>query len=77
MMLLCDFNQKNPAKWSAIVSQVKSSDKGGAPGQWSAVKASIATRKYKASGGRYTTKKKKPALKSWFNQNSLKAKRDT
>lgn len=40
-------------KWKRIVASVKSSSKGGAPGQWSARKAQLATQKYKQSGGGY------------------------
>jgi hypothetical protein len=40
-------------KWKRIVASVKSSSKGGAPGQWSARKAQLATQQYKKSGGGY------------------------
>lgn len=67
-----DFGKpKDSPRWREIVSQVKASDKGGATGKWSAVKASIATRKYKAEGGGYTTKKpKQKGIRNWFSQNS-------
>jgi len=63
--------EKNSPRWRAIVAQTKASDKGGVAGQWSAVKASIATRKYKAEGGSYTSKKpKQKGIRNWFSQNS-------
>ncbi len=63
--------EKDSPRWRSIVAQVKASDKGGAAGQWSAVKASIATRKYKAQGGSYTTNKpKQKGIRKWFSQNS-------
>lgn len=44
----------NETKWKRIVASVKSGSKGGKPGQWSARKAQIATRRYKESGGGYS-----------------------
>jgi len=44
----------NEAKWKRIVASVKAGSKGGKPGQWSARKAQIATRRYKESGGGYS-----------------------
>ena len=41
------------AKWKRIVANVKASDKGGKPGQWSARKAQLASQRYKTSGGGY------------------------
>lgn len=41
------------AKWKRIVASVKAGGKGGAPGQWSARKAQLATQRYQASGGGY------------------------
>lgn len=48
----------NPEKWERIKSAVQASGKGGAPGQWSARKAQLATQKYKAAGGGYKGPKK-------------------
>jgi hypothetical protein len=45
--------KSNPKLWSRIVSEVKSSSKGGNPGQWSARKAQLAVAKYKKAGGGY------------------------
>jgi len=42
-----------PSLWKSIVSSVKAGSKGGAPGQWSARKAQLATQKYKSAGGGY------------------------
>ena len=44
----------NETKWKRIVASVKAGSKGGKPGQWSARKAQIATRRYKESGGGYS-----------------------
>ena len=43
----------DPALWERIKKQVMDDDKGGKPGQWSAIKAMIASKKYKEQGGRY------------------------
>ena len=42
-----------PALWKRIVSSVKSSNKGGSKGQWSARKAQMVAKAYKAAGGGY------------------------
>ena len=42
-----------PKLWKRIVSSVKSGSKGGRPGQWSARKAQMLAREYKAKGGGY------------------------
>lgn len=46
-------SRSNPSLWSRIVREVKSSTKGGNPGQWSARKAQLATLRYKRAGGGY------------------------
>jgi hypothetical protein len=57
------------SKWSRIVSEAKSSGKGGSPGQWSARKAQLATQKYKASGGGYKGPKKADnSLATWTKE---------
>jgi len=48
-------NYTDPAKRKKIVSQVKAGGKGGAPGQWSARKAQMVAKAYKAAGGGYTS----------------------
>jgi hypothetical protein len=59
----------NPEKWERIKSQVKASNKGGAPGQWSARKAQLATQKYKAAGGGYKGPKKADnSLSKWTKE---------
>ena len=47
----------NETKWKRIVASVKAGRKGGKPGQWSARKAQLATKRYKASGGGYSGSK--------------------
>ena len=59
----------NPTLWSKVVSDVKSSSKGGDSGEWSARKAQLAVQKYKASGGGYEGPKKADnSLAKWTNQ---------
>lgn len=61
--------KKNPGLWKRIVSEVKSGSKGGNPGQWSARKSQIATRKYKAAGGGYIgAKSSSNSLSKWTKQ---------
>lgn len=42
-----------PALWKRIVASVKRGTKGGRAGQWSARKAQMLARQYKAKGGGY------------------------
>jgi hypothetical protein len=42
-----------PALRKRIFERVKASSKGGRPGQWSARKAQMVAREYKAAGGGY------------------------
>lgn len=59
----------NPSLWNKIVSDVKSSSKGGDAGEWSARKAQLAVQKYKASGGGYEGPKKADnSLAKWTDQ---------
>ena len=59
----------NPTLWSKVVSDVKSSSKGGDSGEWSARKAQLAVQKYKASGGGYEGPKKADnSLAKWTEQ---------
>jgi hypothetical protein len=59
----------NPSLWNKIVSDVKSSSKGGDSGEWSARKAQLAVQKYKASGGGYEGPKKADnSLAKWTDQ---------
>lgn len=46
-------SRTDEAKWKRLVSAIKAEGKGGKPGQWSARKAQLATKKYKESGGGY------------------------
>ncbi len=59
----------NPSLWNKIVSDVKSSSKGGDSGEWSARKSQLAVQKYKASGGGYEGPKKADnSLAKWTDQ---------
>ena len=46
-------NYTNPAMRKRLVSSIKSGGKGGKPGQWSARKAQMVAKQYKAKGGGY------------------------
>ena len=41
-----------------LFNSIKAGGKGGAPGQWSARKAQMLAKRYKAAGGGYKSKKK-------------------
>ena len=43
----------NPAKREALKKKIMASSKGGKPGQWSARKAQMLAKQYKAAGGGY------------------------
>ena len=44
----------NPTMSKSVVNKRKAVDAGGNPGQWSARKAQMLAKQYKAKGGRYT-----------------------
>ena len=46
-------NYTKPTMRKKLFSQIKSGGKGGAPGQWSARKAQMLAKRYKAAGGGY------------------------
>ena len=46
-------NYTKPGLIKKLFNQIKASGKGGKPGQWSARKAQMLAKKYKASGGGY------------------------
>ena len=46
-------NYTKPTMRKRLFQQIKSGSKGGKPGQWSARKAQLLARKYKAAGGGY------------------------
>lgn len=46
-------NYTQPKKRKAIFNRIKAGSKGGKPGQWSARKAQMLAKQYKASGGGY------------------------
>lgn len=46
-----------PGMRKALFSKIKAGTKGGDPGEWSARKAQLLAKEYKAKGGGYKTKK--------------------
>jgi hypothetical protein len=50
-------NYTKPSLRKRLFNQIKAGSKGGKPGQWSARKAQMLAKKYKAAGGGYKTKK--------------------
>ena len=59
----------NEKMWKRIVASVKSGSAGGRPGQWSARKAQIATKRYKKRGGGYKgAKSSSNRLSKWSKQ---------
>ena len=46
-------NYTKPGMRKRLFERIKASGKGGAPGQWSARKAQMLAKEYKASGGGY------------------------
>ena len=46
-------NYTKPAMRKALFESIKAGGKGGAPGQWSARKAGMLAKEYKARGGKY------------------------
>jgi len=48
-------NYDDPEKRKKIFNRIKAGGKGGAPGQWSARKAQMVAKEYKAKGGGYTS----------------------
>jgi len=55
--------------WERIKKSVTEDDVGGKPGQWSAIKAMIASKKYKEAGGGYAGKKNySKGLLKWIGE---------
>ena len=48
-------NYTKPTKRKRLFEAIKRGGKGGKPGQWSARKAQMLAKKYKADGGGYTS----------------------
>tara|TARA_R110002012_G_scaffold217350_1_gene388563 strand:+ start:444 stop:629 length:186 start_codon:yes stop_codon:yes gene_type:complete len=48
-------NYTKPTKRKRLFEAIKRGGKGGKPGQWSARKAQMLAKKYKAAGGGYTS----------------------
>jgi hypothetical protein len=46
-------NYTKPEMRKTLFNKIKASDKGGDPGEWSARKAQMLAREYKAAGGGY------------------------
>lgn len=66
---MSEVRRTNPERWKAIVARFKASSKGGAPGQWSARKAQLATQAYQSSGGGYVGPKSSDnSLSKWTKQ---------
>ena len=59
-----------PALRERLKNQIKASNKGGKPGQWSARKAQLLTRAYEKAGGGYTGSKTKAqkSLSKWTKE---------
>lgn len=55
--------------WERIKKKVMADDKGGRAGQWSAIKAMIASKEYKKAGGTYIGKKdRSKGLLKWIGE---------
>jgi hypothetical protein len=50
-------NYTKPGMRKRLFNSIKAGSKGGAPGQWSARKAQMLAKRYKANGGGYKSKK--------------------
>lgn len=50
-------NYTKPGMRKSLFEKIKAGSKGGRPGQWSARKAQMLAKEYKAAGGGYKTKK--------------------
>lgn len=50
-------NYTKPTMRKSLFNSIKAGSAGGDPGEWSARKAQLLAKKYKAAGGGYTTKK--------------------
>jgi len=51
-------NYTKPTMRKRLFNSIKAGSKGGRPGQWSARKAQMLAKRYKAAGGGYKSKKK-------------------
>lgn len=50
-------NYTKPGMRKSLFNKIKAGSKGGDPGEWSARKAQLLAKEYKAKGGGYKTKK--------------------
>jgi hypothetical protein len=48
-------NYTKPTMRKRLFEKIKAGGKGGRPGQWSAIKASMLAKEYKAKGGGFTS----------------------
>jgi len=62
--------REDPELWDRVKRRVKAGSKGGRRKQWSARKAQLAVREYKAEGGSYKAARKNPSnsLTQWTQQ---------
>ena len=59
----------DPELWKQIKEKVQAGAKGGKPGQWSAVKAMLASKEYKDKGGTYKgSKDTSKGLAKWMKE---------
>lgn len=59
----------NPDLWEKIKEKVKAGSKGGKPGQWSAIKAMLASKEYRDQGGTYKGKAdESKGLMKWMKE---------
>ena len=63
-------SHKDVELWERVKKRVMADDVGGRAGQWSAIKAMIASKEYKRLGGTYIGKKdKSKGLQKWIGEN--------
>ena len=60
--------RSNPELWERVKAELKASDKGGKPGEWSERKAQLSVIEYKKRGGKYSGAKPKDGLTAWTKQ---------
>jgi len=59
----------NPELWKSIKERVQKESRGGLPGQWSAIKAMLASKEYKEKGGTYSGSPKETlGLRKWMKE---------
>lgn len=58
----------NAKLWAQVIEKMRASSKGGDAGEWSARKAQLAVKEYKARGGGYEGKKTQTSLSKWTKE---------